>query len=57
MDIVNIGILSISDRASAGIYEDKSGAKIKELMQSYIKNEIIFHYKLIADEFELIKKV
>ena len=56
MDIVNIGILSISDRASAGIYEDKSGAKIKELMQSYIKNEIIFHYKLIADEFELIKK-
>ena len=56
MDIVKIGILSISDRASAGIYEDKSGAKIKELMQSYIKNEIIFHYKLIADEFELIKE-
>lgn len=56
MDIVNIGILSISDRASAGIYEDKSGAEIKKLMQSYIKNEIIFHYELIADEFELIKK-
>ena len=56
MDIVNIGILSISDRASAGIYEDKSGAEIKKLMQSYIKNETIFHYKLIADEFELIKE-
>ena len=56
MDIVKIGILSISDRASAGIYEDKSGAEIKKLMQSYIKNEIIFHYKLIADEFELIKE-
>ena len=56
MDIVNIGILSISDRASAGIYEDKSGAEVKKLMQSYIKNEIIFHYKLIADEFELIKE-
>lgn len=56
MDIVNIGILSISDRASAGIYEDKSGAEVKKLMQSYIKNEIIFHYELIADEFELIKK-
>ena len=56
MDIVKIGILSISDRASAGIYEDKSGAEIKKLMQSYIKNEIIFHYELIADEFELIKK-
>ena len=56
MDIVNIGILSISDRASAGIYEDKSGAKIKELMQSYIKNELCFHYELVADEFELIKE-
>ena len=56
MDIVKIGILSISDRASAGIYEDKSGAEVKKLMQSYIKNEIIFHYKLIADEFELIKE-
>lgn len=56
MDTVNIGILTLSDRASAGIYEDKSGAEIKKLMQSYIKNEIIFHYELIADEFELIKK-
>lgn len=56
MDIVNIGILSISDRASAGIYEDKSGAEIKKLMQSYIKNELCFHYELVADEFELIKE-
>ncbi|ASQ30512.1 molybdopterin adenylyltransferase [Campylobacter avium LMG 24591] len=56
MDIVKIGILSISDRASAGVYEDKSGKEIKKLLQSYIKNEMIFHYELIPDEYELIKQ-
>ncbi|EAI9824968.1 molybdopterin adenylyltransferase, partial [Campylobacter coli] len=26
MDIINIGILTLSDRASSGIYEDKATA-------------------------------
>ena len=32
-----IGILTISDRASAGVYEDKSGAAIKECLELWIK--------------------
>ncbi|EIO7716662.1 molybdopterin adenylyltransferase, partial [Campylobacter coli] len=29
MDIINIGILTLSDRASSGIYEDKATAEIE----------------------------
>ena len=54
MDIINIGILTLSDRASAGIYEDKATCEVENILNSYIKNEIIFHKVLIPDEFELI---
>ncbi|NDJ26966.1 molybdopterin adenylyltransferase [Campylobacter sp. MIT 12-8780] len=56
MDSIKVGILSLSDRASAGIYEDKATPKVKEVLQSYIKNECEFICELIADEFELIKE-
>lgn len=55
MDIIKIGIITSSDRASAGIYEDISGAEIKKIMQEYILNKIDFVYSLIPDELELIK--
>jgi molybdopterin adenylyltransferase len=49
MDI-SIGILTISDRASAGVYADLSGKAIIELLQTYIENEWQPVYKIIADE-------
>ena len=55
MQKVKIGILTLSDRASAGIYEDKATAQVQETLKSYIKNEIEFVCELIPDEFELIK--
>ena len=55
MDKVKIGILTLSDRASAGIYEDKATAQVRETLASYIKNECEFICELIPDEFELIK--
>ncbi|HEC1757669.1 TPA: molybdopterin adenylyltransferase [Campylobacter lari] len=52
--MVKIGILVLSDRASSGVYEDKSGVEIEEILDSYIKNEKSFYYELIPDEYDLI---
>lgn len=58
MDIINIGILTLSDRASSGIYEDKATCEVERVLKSYIKNEIIFHKELIADDYDdIIKKL
>lgn len=51
-----IGILTISDRASAGIYEDISGKAILETLQEYLITPFAHSYCVIADELELIKK-
>ncbi|KAB0591368.1 molybdopterin adenylyltransferase [Campylobacter lari] len=52
--MVKIGILVLSDRASSGVYEDKSGIEIEKILDSYIKNEKSFYYELIPDEYDLI---
>ncbi|EDM23724.1 molybdopterin adenylyltransferase [Caminibacter mediatlanticus] len=54
--MVKIGIVTISDRASAGIYEDKSGKEIEKFLRENIKNDFEITYKLIPDEFEEIVK-
>ncbi|MDX2330956.1 molybdopterin adenylyltransferase [Campylobacter hepaticus] len=54
MDIIKIGILTLSDRASNGIYEDKATSEIERVLNSYIKNEILYHKELIPDEYDLI---
>lgn len=52
--MVKIGILVLSDRASSGIYEDKSGVEIEKILNEYMKNEKTFYYELIPDEYDLI---
>ncbi|AJC90598.1 molybdopterin adenylyltransferase [Campylobacter subantarcticus] len=52
--MVKIGILVLSDRASSGVYEDKSGVEIEKILDSYMKNEKSFYYELIPDEYDLI---
>jgi molybdopterin adenylyltransferase len=56
MDRIKIGIVTTSDRASQGIYEDISGVAIKELMEEYLKNPLEFDYRCIPDEKDLIKE-
>lgn len=56
MDIIKIGILTASDRASMGEYEDISGMKIKEVFSEYLLNECEFVYKLCPDEKDMIEK-
>ncbi|AQW87545.1 molybdopterin adenylyltransferase [Campylobacter pinnipediorum subsp. caledonicus] len=52
---LKIGILTLSDRASEGIYEDISGNAIKELMDDWIVSERDYVYRVIPDDFDLIK--
>lgn len=49
-DPVTIGIVSISDRASSGVYEDKGLPALKQWLTKALKNPITFEARLIADE-------
>jgi len=50
MDRIKIGVVTASDRASAGIYEDISGKAIMETMREYLKNDFEIVYRCIPDE-------
>jgi molybdopterin adenylyltransferase len=51
---VRIGIVSVSDRASTGVYEDKGLPALKEWLTRALKNPIAFEARLIPDEQERI---
>ncbi len=51
-----IGILTMSDRASAGIYEDLSGKAIIDTMNEYLVSPWESVYRVISDDRELIEK-
>ena len=53
-DAVTIGIVSISDRASTGVYEDKGLPALKDWLGRALKNPISFAERLIPDEKERI---
>ena len=49
-DPVRIGIVSVSDRASAGVYQDKGLPALQEWLTRALKNPITFEPRLIPDE-------
>lgn len=51
-----IGIINVSDRASAGIYEDIPGKAILSTLNEYLKTAWEPVYRVIPDEQELIEK-
>ena len=53
-DAVKIGIVSISDRASTGVYEDKGLPALQEWLSKALLNPIAFEPRLIPDEKERI---
>lgn len=52
---IKIGILTISDRASAGVYEDLSGKAIEDTMNDYLTSPWEKVYKVIPDEQKQIE--
>ena len=53
-DSVRIGIVSISDRASSGVYEDKGLPALQEWLTRALRNPITFEARLIPDEKDRI---
>ena len=49
-DAVKIGIVSVSDRASTGVYVDKGLPALKEWLTRALLNPITFEERLIPDE-------
>jgi molybdopterin adenylyltransferase len=49
-DTVRIGVVSVSDRASAGVYEDKGIPALKDWLSRALRNPIEWHERLIPDE-------
>ncbi len=49
-DPVKIGIVSISDRASSGVYEDKGLPALQDWLSRALQNPITFEARLIPDE-------
>ncbi len=54
-DPVKIGLVSVSDRASTGVYEDKGIPALQEWLASALKNPLTYATRLIADEQPVIE--
>jgi molybdopterin adenylyltransferase len=55
-DTITIGIVSVSDRASTGVYEDKGLPALQDWLTRALKNPITFLPRLIPDEQALISQ-
>jgi len=53
-DALKIGLLSISDRASSGVYEDKGLPALKDWLSNALWNPIDWQARIIPDEQALI---
>ena len=54
-DRARIGVVTVSDRASAGVYEDISGKEIIAALGEYLTSPWQVEYRLVADEQPLIE--
>lgn len=55
MSAIKIGILTASDRASAGVYEDLSGQAIIETLNDYLTSEWQPVYRVIPDDQHVVE--
>ncbi len=55
MTVAKIGIVAVSDRASAGVYDDISGKAIIETLNDYLVSEWQPIYEVIPDEQAIIE--
>jgi len=51
---VRIGLVSVSDRASTGVYEDKGLPALRDWLARALRNPITFETRLIPDEQDVI---
>ena len=53
---VRVGIVTVSDRASQGVYEDRGGPAIEQYLRRVIDGPIKVDYRLIPDEQPMIEQ-
>jgi molybdopterin adenylyltransferase len=53
-DTPRIGILTVSDRATQGVYADLSGPAIEAALRDYLATECLYERKLVPDEIPAI---
>ncbi|HEY3932782.1 MAG TPA: molybdopterin adenylyltransferase [Verrucomicrobiae bacterium] len=51
---MKIGRITVSDRASAGIYADRSGPEIENVLREFLGGEATFESAIVPDEENLI---
>lgn len=56
MSNLRIGVINISDRASAGVYEDIPGKAAVALLESWIKTEWLPIYAVVPDDQDVIEQ-
>ena len=49
-DAVRIGLVSISDRASTGVYADKGLPALRDWLARAVLNPVVYEERLIADD-------
>jgi molybdopterin adenylyltransferase len=52
---MKIGRLTISDRASAGTYEDRGGPEIERILRQHLGADVAFVLDLVPDEVDAIR--
>jgi molybdopterin adenylyltransferase len=53
--MIQLGVINISDRASAGIYEDIPGKAVVEILKEYLISEFEISYAVVPDVQEEIE--
>ena len=52
---IKIGVINVSDRASAGIYEDTPGKTTVALLREWLRSTFEVDYRVVSDEQPLIE--
>ena len=55
-DTIQLGIVTVSDRASQGEYEDLGGPAICSFFQEAIQSPWVAHYRCVPDEREAVEQ-
>jgi molybdopterin adenylyltransferase len=50
LDPLQIGLVSVSDRAYSGVYEDQGLPALRDWLRRCLHNPVVFHERLIPDE-------
>ena len=55
METINAGILTLSDRATSGAYNDRSGPAVQSYLEDHLANPLNILTRVLPDEEKLIR--